>query len=518
MPRPDMTSNKLSGISRRNVLAGTAAAAAAGLVGVSSSRAATPRKGGHLKFGLEGGTQDGVLDPGTYSTQFVQNIGYMWGNSLIEIDGKGLLVPELALEWLPDAGAKAWIFKLRKDVRFHNGKTMTADDVVYSLNHHRKPDSKSLARGIFRGVTDIKASGPLEVTITLEAPNIDLPGLMADYHLLIMPEGGNPNAGIGTGPYIIERFEPGVLCQGKRNTNYWKTDRAHVDTVEVLAINDLVARQSALQGGLVHFISRPDPKLAPIIRANPAFTWMDLPGAQHYVFPMRCDVEPFNNKDLRLAMKYAIDRQDLLTRIFSGLGQIGNDHPVPTFDPMFSAAVPQRSYDPDKAKFHFQKSGLTGPVNLYISDAAFTGATAAATLYKEHAAKASINIEVNRMPADGYWSDVWKKRSFTGNYWGGRVTAGLMLQAVYLSDSANNETFWKRPDFDKLLTQAQAELNVGRRKEMFHDLQMMVWEDGGALLPLFANRLYASTSKVEGLVRSPQFTAFRAAEQLYFTS
>lgn len=523
MPRLNKPTRKESskGISRRAVLTQAAAATVAGIganLPAGNAFAATPRKGGHLKFGLEGGAQDGVLDPGTYATQFVQNIGYMWGNSLIEIDGNGRLAPELALEWLPDSSAKVWTFKLRNGVEFHNGKTMTAEDVLYSLNHHRKQDSKSLARSIFRGVSDIKATGALEITITLDNPNIDLPGLMADYHLLIMPNGGNPNAGVGTGPYSLERFEPGVVGHGKRNPRYWKTDRAHVDTVEVLAINDIVARQSALQGGVVHFISRPDPKLGPIIKANPAFTWMDLPGGQHYVFPMRCDIAPFDNKDLRLAMKYAIDRQDMLTRVFAGSGQIANDHPVPSFDPMYSSAVPSHSYDPDKAKFHFQKSGFSGPVQLHISDAAFTGAVAAATLYKEHAAKASINIEINRAPADGYWTEIWKKQPFCGAYWGGRVTAGLMLQAVYLADSANNETFWKRPEFDKLLTQAQAELNESRRKQMFHDLQMMLWDDGGALIPLFANRLYASTSKVEGLVRSPQFTAFRAAEQLYFTS
>lgn len=509
-------------ISRRQLVGGASALIAASAAGFGlvpgAAHAASPRKGGLIKFGLEGGSQDNVLDPGTYGTQFVQTAGYMWGNGLVEIDGDGKLVPELALEWIPNASAKTWVFKIRDGVEFHNGKSLTAADVAYSLNHHRKEGSKSLARSVFRGVSDIKATAPLEITLTLESPNVDLPGLMADYHLLMMPDGGDPNAGIGTGPYVIEKFEPGVVVRGKRNENYWKTDRAHADAIEILAINDIVARQSALQGGVVHFISRPDPKLGALIKNNPSLKWLDLPGAQHYVFPMRCDTDPFNNNDLRLAMKYAIDRQDLLSRLYAGSGQLGNDHPVPTFDPMFSTEVPIRTYDPDKAKFHFKKSGFSGPVTLSVSDAGFTGATSAATLYKEHAAKAGIDIELNRVPADGYWSEVWKKKPFCAAYWGGRVSAGLMLQAVYTSQSSNNETFWQRPEFDSLLEKAQAELDVPRRKEMFHDLQMMLWEDSGTVLPLFANRLYATSATVDGLVRSPHFTAFRAAEQLYFTT
>jgi len=504
-------------ISRRQLLGGASALVAAGAAGFApgAAQAAGPRKGGLIKFGLEGGAQDNVLDPGTYGTQFVQSAGYMWGNGLVEIDGQGKLIPELAVEWNPDATAKTWVFKIRSGVEFHNGKTLTAEDIAYSLNHHRKKDSKSLARSVFAGVSDIKATAPLEITVTLDSANVDLPGLMADYHLLIMPDGGDPNAGIGTGPYVIEKFEPGVIVRGKRNEKYWKAGRAHADVVEIIAINDIVARQSALQGGVVHFITRPDPKLG---KNNPALKWFDLPSAMHYLFAMRCDSAPFDNNDLRLAMKYAVDRQDLLTRVYANSGKLGNDHPVPAFDPMFSAEVPIRAYDPDKAKFHFKKSGFSGPVQLSVSDAGFTSATAAATLYKEHAAKAGIDIALNRVPADGYWSDVWKKKPFCPAYWGGRVTAGLMLQAVYTSQSPNNETFWQRPAFDKLLAQAQAELNVARRKEMFHDLQMMLWEDGGTVQPLFANTLFATSAKVDGFAPSPLFTAFRAAEQLYLTS
>lgn len=482
----------------------------------TTANAATPRHGGHLKLGLEGGAQENVLDPGTYSTQFMQIIGYTWGNSLVETGPRGELLPELAVEWSSDKSVKTWVFKLRKGVVFHNGKPLSAADVVHSLNHHRNADSRSLAHGLFKDVEDIKATDALEVTVALSSGNVDFPGLLTDYHLLIMPENGAPDAGVGTGPYRLERFEAGVIATARRNASYWKADRAHVDTVDILAINDVVARQSALRGGLVHFISRPDPKLGALIKRDPAFAWLDLPGAQHYVLPMRCDVEPFRNKDLRLAMKYAIDREDVLGRIYSGSGQIGNDHPVPSFDPMFSASVPLHSYDPEKARFHFARSGHTGPIDLYVSDAGFSGATETATLFKEHASRARIDIEVHRVPADGYWSSVWKRKPFCAAYWGGRVTAGLMLQAVYTSDSADNETCWKRPQFDALLRQAQSELNTQRRKEMFHDLQMMLWDDGGALLPLFANRLYASTSKVAGLVGSPYFTAFRAAEQLYF--
>ncbi len=505
---------------RRRFLGGTAllgasAALAPGLLG--TARAQGPQRGGHLKLGMDGAAATDSLDPATYTATYIQVVGYQWGNCLVELDEKVRPIPELAESWEASADAAVWVFKLRKGVTFHNGKEMTAADVVYSVNHHRGPDSKSGAKGYLEVIKEVEATGKYEVTFELETPSADLPYVLSDYHVLIVPEGSDFTKPIGTGPYVIESFEPGVRTLAKRNPDYWKEGRAWADSVETLALNDLTARTSALQTGAVHFINRLDPKTVNLLERAPGVLVINVPSAGHYTFVMRCDTPPFDDNHLRLALKWGIDRDELVDKILRGFGRVGNDHPIPDFDPFFNAELPQRGFDPDKARFHFEKSGHEGPVQLHIADAAFTGAVDAAQLYAQHLAKAGIELEVVREPNDGYWSNVWMKKPFVGSYWGGRPTADLMFSVAYKSDAPWNESFWKRPEFDKLLIEARAELDLERRRQLYWEMQKMVWEDGGEIIPMFNNYLFGARDNVDGFVPVPVLTGLRVSEQLYFT-
>jgi peptide/nickel transport system substrate-binding protein len=218
---------------------------------------------------------------------------------------------------------------------------------------------------------------------------------------------------------------------------------------------------------------------------------------------------------VRLALKYAINREELVDKILRGYGKMGNDHPIPEFDPFYNNDLPQRSYDPDKAKFHLEKSGYSGPLTLYIADAAFTGAVDAATLYREHAVNAGVDLVIQRVPEDGYWNETWMQQPFCGSYWGGRPTADLMLAVAYQSDAAWNESFWKREAFDKLLKEARGELDFEKRKEMYAELQRMIFEDGGEVIPMFNNYLFGSQENLYGFVEAPVLTGLRVAEQVW---
>jgi peptide/nickel transport system substrate-binding protein len=512
------------GVSRREFMARAAAvgvtSAMASALFTQSARAQTPKKGGTLIIGVDGGSSSDSLDPGTYSSSYMQVVGHQFGNCLVEIDSKGQAIPELAESWEAKPGATEWVFKLRKGVTFHNGKEMTAKDVVYSLNHHRGEGSKSGAAGVMKPITDIKETGPHEITVTLNSGNADLPYVMGDFHLLIIPEGTPFDAGLGTGPFVRESFDPGSRTVMKRNPNYWKSGHGHVDVVETLAINDMTARTSALQSGSIHIMNRVDPKLVETLKKNAQIQIFEIAGGGHYTFPMRCDTAPFDNNDLRLALKYAINREDLVKRILRGHGRVGNDHPVPSYDRFYAADIPQRAYDPDKAAFHYKKSGHSGDIELTVAENAFVGAVDAAQIFQQHAAKAGIPLKVQRVSSDGYWTDVWMKAPFCASYWNGRSTADLMLSVAYQSDAPWNDTFWKRPDFDKLLTAARAELDDAKRRQMYHDLQQMIVEDGGVIIPMFNNFIDAGHASVKGFTPSPAFEmgGLRMAEQVWLES
>ncbi|WP_376745768.1 ABC transporter substrate-binding protein [Sinorhizobium psoraleae] len=152
-------------------------------------------------------------------------------------------------------------FTIRKGVKFHDGKELTVDDVIKTLQRHTDDKSESGALGVMKSIKEIKSDGD-KLVLTLTEGNADLPLLLTDYHLIIQPNGGldNPDAMIGTGPYKVASFEPGVRATFEKNADDWRTDRGFVDSIELIAMNDATARIAALSSGQVHYINRVDPK------------------------------------------------------------------------------------------------------------------------------------------------------------------------------------------------------------------------------------------------------------------
>jgi peptide/nickel transport system substrate-binding protein len=215
---------------------------------------------------------------------------------------------------------------------------------------------------------------------------------------------------------------------------------------------------------------------------------------------MRLSVAPFDNYDLRMALKYSLKRQELVDKILLGHGALGNDHPISTANRYHASGIEQREFDADKAAFHYKKSGHSGAIQLSTSEAAFAGAVDAAQLIAASAAEAGINIEVVREPKDGYWSNVWNKKGWSACYWGGRPTEDWMFSAAYTNDTEWNDTAWKGTDasakFNDLVIQARSELDDAKRGEMYAECQRLINDDGGTICPMFANYIMAHSKKV----------------------
>ncbi len=487
-------------------------------------KAAKHKKGGRLKLGMAGGSTTDSLDPAKITDAMARSINWQVRNCLVEIDYKSNPVPELAESWDPSPNAAQWTFRLRKDVEFHNGKSLEAEDVVFSINHHREKDSKSGAKGIVDSIEDIKTDGKHTVVFTLKEGNADFPFIMSDYHLTIVPsgtKGADWEKGMGTGGYILESNEPGFRTLTKRNPNYWKKGRAHFDEVETIGIADVTERIVALHRGQIDVMNRFELKLTHLLLRTRGIQVINIKGAKHYSIPMLTDREPFNNNDVRLALKYAVDREHMLKTILRGYGTVGNDHPIAPIQKYYASELPQRKYDPDKAKFHMKKAGMLDyTFQLHAADAAFGSAVDAAMLYKEHAAKAGIKIEVIVEPNDSYWSKVWMKKPWVMSYWGGRATADWMFSTAYTEDAAWNESFWKHERFNKLLKEARAELDEVKRREMFVECQRIVRDEGGVVIPLFGNWIEAAAKKLkfENIAGNLEMDGSRAAERWWFES
>jgi peptide/nickel transport system substrate-binding protein len=487
--------------------------------------AATPNKGGLFRMGIGHGSTTDSLDPATNENGLMQAIVFAYANNLTEVGADGKLRGELA-ESYESSDAKTWVFNLRKGVEFHNGKTLTSDDVIASLNHHRGEDTKSAAKGLVSKIDKIEADGPNRVAITLSAPNADFPFIMSDYHLVILPSvDGKIDAvsGIGTGAYALDKFSAGVSASFKRNPNYWKEGVAHFDGVEMLSLLDTTARQNAVMNGDVDVIDKVDPKTVALLGRVPTLEILEAAGTLHYTMPMRVDAAPFDNRDLRLALKHSIKRQELVDKILLGHGALGNDHPISSSQQYHASDLPQREFDPEKAMAHYKDSGHSGTIQLSASDAAFAGAVDAAQLIAASAKEVGIDIEVVREPNDGYWSNVWNKKPWCTCYWGGRPTEDWMYSSAYVADTEWNDTAWRTtPDaikFNEIVLAARAELDTDKRRAMYAETQQLISDDGGAVVPMFANHIHALSKKVahdETVAGNWQLDGNKSTERWWF--
>jgi peptide/nickel transport system substrate-binding protein len=489
---------------KRTAAMGISAGLASALVG-AAARADEPKKGGTISVGMQGGESTNSLDPALAASEVPFQVNMTWGEMLTDVAPDGSIEWRIAEEATANADASEWKFKIRSGVEYHNGATVTGDDVVATLKRHTDEKAQSGALGIVQGIKEMKAEGDM-VTLTLAGPNADLPYLMADYHLVIQPGGGvdNPAAGIGAGPYKVVANEPGVRHTFEKHANYFDSTIGHADNVELYVINDNTARTAALQSGQVHMINRVDPKIVELLKGVPGVQIKAVAGRGHYVFIMHCDKPPFDNNDLRMAMKLAINREEMVEKILGGLGSVGNDFPINAAYPLFDDTIEQRKYDPAKAAEFYKKSGHDGsPLELRTAPGAFPGAVDAANLFAASAQAAGIPLTVKLEPDDGYWSNVWNVQPFCASYWGGRPVQDQMYSTAYLSTADWNDTKFKNAHFDELLIAARGELDQAKRKAEYSEMAHIIRDEGGLILPMFNDFVSGVSDKIGGWVDDP---------------
>ena len=496
---------KSSQVSRREFMQGMIATgmtvASATSLWSTEVMAQSPKKGGHFRIAKgHGGTTD-TLDPGHHENGFTIAMVQAVNNYLTEIDGAGGVVPELAENWESSADASTWTFKLRQGVTFQNGKDVTAEDVVASINHHRGEATQSAAKPILADISEIKADGSHTVVVNLNGGNADFPFIVSDYHVPIKPANADGTmdweSGVGCGAYSMKKFDPGVRLDLEKNPNYWKSDRGHFDSIEQIAITDPASRTNALVSGESDAIDRVDLKTVSLMERNKAIKIHQVLGTQHFTFPMNMGIAPFDNVDVRRALKHAINRQEIVDKVLQGYGEIGNDHPIGPLQQYFATDLAQTPYDPEMAKEFLKKAGMDSlSVDFHVSDAAFAGAVDAAVLYAEHAKPAGININVVREPNDGYWGSVWMKKPFVASYWSGRPTVDWMFATAYASGVPWNESFFENERFNELLVLGRAELDDTKRAEIYFEAQKIVNDEGSSVVPMFASYVFATNEKV----------------------
>ncbi|RWO40133.1 MAG: ABC transporter substrate-binding protein [Mesorhizobium sp.] len=495
-------------ISRRmfNISLGASALAAMARPGLAQTNA-TPTKGGRLRIMLQETASSSLLDPTKVASFSVYFAYAMVAERLVGVDSRLNPMPMLAESWEPvNNKVDGWVFKLRRGVEFHNGKSLTAKDVTYSLNRLRDPSSQSPLRVLLEHISDITEDDPYTLRFTLSRPDADFPLLLAQDRFYIFPEGFSTfDQPLGTGPFEADGLNPAGVNVYRRYQNYWQNGKPYLDEVAFQGNQDAVSRASALLAGDVDAVQTINFALAKRIAATSAFQVVSSLSGVHNVVAMLTDTPPFDRPEVREAMKYLFDREQMRDRLCAGHAQIGNDHPIPPFSSFYHTELPIRTYDPDRAKSILQKAGLSFPTQvLHASDAVTPGvAVDLAQIYADGARKAGVSLEPKRDPVTGYWDNVWLKQPLMVGGWGTRFTPDLMLRVAYRSGAKWNESHWNRPKVDAMMDEAVATTDINRRRELYWAIQETIHHDGGAGIPLFFDQLDAVSSKVNGVSPSP---------------
>ncbi|MFE0378152.1 ABC transporter substrate-binding protein [Streptomyces inhibens] len=506
------------GLHRRGFLAaagGMAGLGALALAGCSGSgtpddagnSGGKPRRGGRLRAAFAGGGASETLDPHLANLFADAARAKALFDKLADYGADLSAVPRLASSWEPNAGLDRWTVRLRK-ATFHNGKPVTARDVLYSYRRIADPSQAFRAKASLEPI-DLKASRAVDdrtVSFVLKRPTAEFPNLLAAFGAYIVPEGAHDfdHRPVGSGPFRFVSFTPGRSAVFRRNDDYWD-GAPHLDELEFVVANEESARINSLLGGQVEYAHELTPTTARAHEGKGQIKIVRLRNSAMQGFAMKTDRAPFDDKRVREAFFLIADRKELVDGALSGAGEIGNDLFGKGYQ-YYTDGLPQRAQDLDRARHLLKKAGADGLKVTLDTSAVAAGFTEAAAIFRDQAAKAGVKVKVAMGSKDSYWQDTLDSGTLSC-YRSGAMPIESHFSQRLLTNSTTNATKWRHKDFDALYRQAQSTKNTQDRAAVYARMQRRLYAEGGFLVWGFADWILGTARTVRGVAhRAPANT------------
>lgn len=499
-------------------------AACGGEPGTSASptAAGSPKSGGHLRVGAIGGSVKETLDG--QSSALTEPSMVMFFNmydQLMNFSPAGVLEYALADEIIANAEATVFTARLKPGVTFHNGKDVTADDVVYSFKRILDPKNPKQGAVLLIGLTQkgVKKVDDLTVRFELDRPNAVFKEVLAEYANAIVPEGYDPKGAkgaIGTGAFMIEDFKPGQQAVFVKNPNHWR-EGPYVDKLTVIEFADPTARVNALQGGTVDYLNQIESANIAVLQGAGGYKFLRANTGMWQPVTMNTNVKPFNDARVRQAFRLIPDRQQLIDQTYAGDGWVANDMYSP-YDPAYPKDFPQRTQDFEQAKALLKQAGYDGDlaVTLTTSDGITSTAVAQAQVFAEQAKGAGVTVKVNKVDSNTFWGDNYLKWPFSQDFWG---TRNYLVQAAYgsMPGAVYDETHFgqNNPKWLDLVKEAFRTVDDAKRNEMVREAYKIEYDEGGYIVWAFQNIQDAMSDKVAGAVADYSGLSGSAARSRY---
>jgi peptide/nickel transport system substrate-binding protein len=502
--------------SRRSLLKGAAAvgaaaaigpiAAACGSSGGSSSgstgspvTAVSPNKGGDLMVGIVGGSSKDTADPQIASFEPDIAIAYIMYEGLTMWDFDMQVTNLLAETVEPNTDGSVWKVTLKDGITWHDGKPLTADDVVFSMDRIVDPKDPKVGSATLTGlkVGGTKKIDGKTVEFHLDSPNVLFAEALAERSVKILPVGFNAKQPIGSGPFKMTDMKPGEQFKWARFDGYWGGP-AFVDTLTMIEYADDTARLNALNSGVIQAMSQLPKSQAKVVEATSGLALLNAETGAWRPFTMRMDVKPYNDNRVRQAFRLIVDRQQMIDQAYSGLGVPANDM-YGRYDPG-TPDLPQRVQDIEQAKSLLKQAGYDGnlTVELVTSAEALGGdEAAAAQVFAEQAKAAGVTVNIKKTDSATFYGKDYLSWPFAQDFWATRnflqqASQGTMKGAPY------NETHWKNAEWTQLVDQAWKTVDDQERAQLITQAQQLEFDEGGYIIWSWRNQVDAYSKTTTG--------------------
>jgi len=429
------------------------------------------------------------------------------------LSGKDLsAVPVLAESWSPNKDGTVWTFKLRQGVKFHNGKPMTADDVVATFDRLSDPEVGSNALSVFSGMLSKGGTRKVDdhtVEFHLDVANGNFPYAVStdNYNSVIVPADHPANyeeTMIGTGAFKLEKYTPKVGASFVRNPDYWGP-QANADRIELSFYDDYQPQILALQGGQIDIIQQ-----IPVLQGvgllnDPNFTVISTPSTAHQQVHMRVDMDPFKDKRVRRAIALCLDRPAIVQGLMKGRAQIGNDSPFAAAYPSTDPSVPQRQKNIAEAKQLMEAAGMAGGFKTTLTTEKYLEIPDYAVIIQNAVKEIGGTIELNIMDQGAYYGDAvpgkspWLDSEMGITDYGHRGVPNVFLQAPLASTGTWNSAHFANAEYDALVTGYIASLDLESQRAAASKIQTLLLDETPLIFSYFYDFLTATKAGVTGV-------------------
>ena len=473
----------------------------------NTSVRSAPKKGGTLRYAhYVQELKDPALSQWLEAANLYRN-SLEW---LVEIDADNIIKPALAESWRPSNDLTVWAFKLRQGIKWSNGDTFNADDVIFNFNRWIDKNSKSANKTLFASVQGVEKVDDYNIKIYLNKPDLSIPVSLTNYTTPILHRNFEKDGGdwiknpIGTGPFALKEYKVGQKSVFHKRDSYWGKE-VYLDEIHYIDLGENIQTQiNALASNQVDLLLRISIDNLPLVKELPNVNLFTAKSSNTYCLRMQVNKKPFDNLLLRKAIVHCADNQQMLKIAYQEQGILAENHHTCPIHPEYFNLPQKPKQNIEKAKEFLKQAGYEKGIDLEITVGNTQGTTEQNTcqILKEQCAKAGINININVMPTVQYWS-VWNKAPFSLTYWSHRPLAVMVHSLAYKSDAVWNETKYNNKEYDKTLEGALKIVDPKERSKSMEKIEKMLQEDAIMVQPYWPYLFTVGNKKVQNFRLHP---------------